>query len=99
MTKHHLWKKIFFRPLFFQLQLAFSKGAEQQGRLQRHSNRPIRRHITIALFPLIHLLLFLLRENTHLFALRGEQLRGNTIIRVKKPSFARKSDSLTIFAF
>lgn len=33
------------------------------------------------------------------FALRGGQLRENTIIRPKKPSFARKSDSLTIFAF
>lgn len=33
------------------------------------------------------------------FALRGGQLRENTIIRQKKPSFARKSDSLTIFAF
>ena len=39
------------------------------------------------------------RENTHLFVLRGEQLRGNTIIRDKKPPFERKSDSLTIFAF
>ena len=32
------------------------------------------------------------------FALRGGHLRENTIIRQKKP-FARKSDSLTIFAF
>ena len=40
-----------------------------------------------------------LRGNTHSFALRGKQLRQNTIIRDKKPSFAGKSDSLTIFAF
>ena len=38
-----------------------------------------------------------LRENTHSFARIVDQQREDTLISAKKPTFAHKSDSITIF--
>ena len=46
----------------------------------------------------VHLLLFITRKYAFI-CVKGDQQREDTFISAKKRTFARKSDSITIFAF